>query len=51
VANELDQPVVSKHRVYHLEHLDVMADRISEKEAQDLERDGYLIRDLGDEKS
>lgn len=33
------------------EHLDGMADGLTEKEAQDLDRDGYLIRDLRDEKS
>jgi hypothetical protein len=33
------------------EHFDGMADGLTDKETQDLDRDGYLIKDLRDEKS
>ena len=53
VAGSILDPVVenNKLQIRLREHLDGMADGLTEKEAQDLDRDGYLIKDLRDEKS
>ena len=51
-ASILDPVVVNnKLQIRLREHLDGMADGLTEKEAPDLDRDGYLIKDLRDEKS